>query len=343
MKLPRGAYVLLVLALLAGAGALFLERIPRGASDPHWHPLEASPQHQPVVTAEVAGGQHLRLVVDTAIRHSQARATVAGQLGLRPKRSLMQLPRNPNTTCVTIDRLNIAPVVFRNLPLLLYRQDPGPSYVSHTPLSRRGINEPSFRLVKSGAEWPVDGAPDGSLGTDALERTAWVLDPELSRCALLPQVSRRELAALQFGDPIPITRASGGLFWLLVNFGGIEQAAVLDTGSSITFITGEMAEALRLKPDGLIEPYSSGFSAERLRRTRIPTIRIGPHTISGPEVAYLEGEGAASPITLGMNVLSQFRMLIDFPNRNLYLAPLTPPGQEKLRLASGESRRLSHH
>lgn len=109
---------------------------------------------------------------------------------------------------------------------------------------------------------------------------------------------------------------------------GLERPAffLVDTGASLTAISGNLASALSLEPSA--EPgFVHGLGGlSRLRSTRVPEMQIGDMTLKdvfvAVDIAGMPRSAGLMPVDgiLGSNVLSSFTVALDFPGATLTLA-----------------------
>ena len=105
-----------------------------------------------------------------------------------------------------------------------------------------------------------------------------------------------------------------------------EEKMLVDTGADYTSISYALAQRLKLKPDKdkITTQVLSG--PLRVRRATVPLLTIGGITAKNVEVVYpSDPSGPNEPkdrsaTTLGMRFLSQYRFLIDYGSKRLFLA-----------------------
>jgi predicted aspartyl protease len=99
------------------------------------------------------------------------------------------------------------------------------------------------------------------------------------------------------------------------------EAMVLDTGSNITQISDTTAQILHLATTGQQQQHNS-YGTDIVSQANIGTLRLGDLTLSGTTVSVSPISISEPPI-LGMDILSGYRVLIDFPAKKMYLQPNT--------------------
>jgi len=124
---------------------------------------------------------------------------------------------------------------------------------------------------------------------------------------------------------------------------GISQSEdlVLDTGSNVTTISDTAAVHLGLKVSEEHATTNVYSDAVPMGESSVDTLQIGGITLSGHAVSVAHVSKLEPPV-LGMDILSGYRVLIDFPAKKMYLqsntaaavsaitigpAPATPPAK----------------
>lgn len=130
--------------------------------------------------------------------------------------------------------------------------------------------------------------------------------------------------------------ASSGHPRVEVSIGGITYGFLLDTGTKLTLLREDLLQRWsREHPDwprssGAVGPANVDGAADDALLLRIPAFQIGPFmvvhvaTASRPDQTYSATSyetPAAIVGALGGNVLSQFRVEIDYPEQLLFLKP----------------------
>jgi hypothetical protein len=130
--------------------------------------------------------------------------------------------------------------------------------------------------------------------------------------------------------------ASSGHPRVEVSIGGITYGFLLDTGTKLTLVREDLLQRWSSeRPDwrrsnGAVGPANVDGAADNALLLRIPALQIGPFmvahvvTASRPDQTYSATSyetPAAIVGALGGNVLSQFRVEIDYPEQLLFLKP----------------------
>ena len=166
---------------------------------------------------------------------------------------------------------------------------------------------------------------DGVLGVNVLEHFAVLLDASQHVFGLcVPgNLTLQQVGQAGYTAPyvLPITQKDG--FWFVtvqLTNNGISQSEdlVLDTGSNVTRISDTAAAHLGLKiteEQRITNIYSNSVpvGASSVDALQIGGIVLSGHAIKVAPVSKLE------PPLLGMDILSSYRVLIDFPAKKMYL------------------------
>ena len=172
---------------------------------------------------------------------------------------------------------------------------------------------------------PDDTRFDGVVGANLLEHFAVLVDASQHQFGLcLPgNLYLKQVANYGLKQPyiVPMEKKDDGRWYVeaqVVNDGITAlEAMVLDTGSNITQISDTTAQALHLKINGQQQQVNS-YRTRMVGVSSVETLRFGDLNLSGPSVVVSPISTNEPPI-LGMNILSHFRVLIDFPGGKMYL------------------------
>lgn len=173
---------------------------------------------------------------------------------------------------------------------------------------------------------------DGIIGADFLRWMAVRLDrPQHQVTFWYPGgLTQSELVSDGFDHAlvVPVTDPNkNALYWVQGQFqNGLSSDAekmMVDTGSDGTIISQSVANAIRLIPDTTQRANLLSGSA-MLFRAKVPSARFGDLTLHDFPVYYYEKEDSANPISLGMDVLSGYRVLLDYAHGSIYLKSTVP-------------------
>ena len=93
----------------------------------------------------------------------------------------------------------------------------------------------------------------------------------------------------------------------------------LDTGSNTTQISDTAAQTLHLGIIGQQQQHNA-YGTAMVGRASVETLRLGDLILSGTSVSVSSVTKIQSNL-LGMDILSGYRVLIDFPGGKMYLQP----------------------
>ncbi len=198
------------------------------------------------------------------------------------------------------------------------------------PLERRNV-----RLVvfpKKRLSMAADEQTDGIFGADQFSRLAvfWNF-PQRWVSFLSPRrFTPEELASLGIAaaTAVPLTDDGRLLFTApvrLMNGGkSVELPLLVDTGSAVTIIPTSAARQLELRATVQGGTAHSASGTTPVDQAWLPTILIGAARLTGEvQVAYAEHHPLVDfSSNLGLNVLTQFYILIDYPGKTMYLQPV---------------------
>lgn len=189
---------------------------------------------------------------------------------------------------------------------------------------------------------------DGFIGSNVLAHFTTLFDfPRHSVTLWFPGgLSDAEVGATGFKGvvPLPVTATGAGYpFFVGVEFRNAGQQArenmIIDTGGGMTIISKNLAETLKLSAEGSfgIESLSGHLD---LNQSSVDTIRLGGFEARKQIICYPVANEASYPVILGVDFLSGYRGLLDFPAQKMYIAPPTtvaPPVQIKPVPPAGEA------
>ena len=166
---------------------------------------------------------------------------------------------------------------------------------------------------------------DGVLGVNVLEHYAVLLDASqhiLGFC-MPGNLDLSQVGQAGYTAPyvVPITQKDGSWFVTaqLTN-SDISQSEdlALDTGSNVTTISDTAATHLGLKVSEEHSTTNVYSNTVPMGESNVDTLRIGGIALSGHAVSVVHASKLEPPV-LGMDILSGYRVLIDFPGKKMYL------------------------
>ena len=131
-------------------------------------------------------------------------------------------------------------------------------------------------------------------------------------------------------------RRRGGVFEVDVTLNGKETIPMIfDTGAGLVTLSSEFATKIGLTPeaeDQTVELHDASGRVTTAKLMTIPTMRVGPFTVSNVECAVLPPTKRDVPLLLGQSFISQFTHKFD--NGRLLLSKVdTPDSQSKAATA----------
>jgi predicted aspartyl protease len=183
---------------------------------------------------------------------------------------------------------------------------------------------------------------DGVLGMEGLASSALLFDFAGGRMdVILPgALSPAQVRSYGFGGvggaALPLSRLTKypnfsikgdlDLFSVPVVLGSGSKATqadlLVDTGAQLTVIPREAAKALSLKSTGKHPLVGGSTGPSELNMARVPSLTLGSIRLTDVPVLYPDKKDY--PVILGMDILKNYRVLLDFPGRMMYLQPSHP-------------------
>lgn len=201
---------------------------------------------------------------------------------------------------------------------------------SKSPIS---IESYSFVVFPEKRIYDISGkGVDGFIGTDLLRFMAVRLDcPRHQATFWYPgNLSAKEVVSSGFDQAlvVPVTDPDSSILYSVQGQfqNGSNVAAEkmqVDTGSDFSLISASTAETLKLVPD-VKQKANLIRSKVVLLRAKVPSIQFGDLTLYGYPVYYYDKEDSTYPLSLGMDILSRYRVLLDYAHGTLSLKPTTP-------------------
>ena len=177
------------------------------------------------------------------------------------------------------------------------------------------------------------GEVDGILGVNMLGTLAVLFDFSKHEITLRypGNLTDAEVRQLGFTEPaVPLAQEEkGAVFTALAQAANgtshRQDAFVIDTGAAHSRLSYPLAQQLKLTPlQSHASPVPTLSGPINYNVAVLETLRLGRFTIGNHLIAYPDqtGPGQYSPSSLGMDKLSRFRVLLDFPAKKMYLQPV---------------------
>lgn len=262
----------------------------------------------PLVQVNLDGGVTATFALDTGTNPSLISDALAKKLGLTPK------PFEP-----------------KGRPFMLNGKHTQSVIVTHFNIDDLRINTQTLLVVDAkilafGFQHPVDGV----MGLDMMAQFTMLFDfPHHHVVVWYPGgFSRAEIADSAFKDsaPIPLKLVpETALFSVPVElWNGTVVSTIdltVDTGAGLTSISPQAARRLHLVP---VQQYnsSSANGAVRMGKAFVSKLRLGASLSKDQRIAYPSNDNTKFSAGLGMDIFSSHMILMDFPERTLYV--ITP-------------------
>jgi predicted aspartyl protease len=186
------------------------------------------------------------------------------------------------------------------------------------------------------------------LGRDVFDQAVVQLDFQARKLTLTP----RDAFEPPPGAPLPLKR-SGDLKSVAIRVAGVEMPAILDLGNAGgLLIDQEFAAHYRLL-DGRRASTTLGVGADGAHeetQTTLDRLELGGVSLNGVPTTATANLSSKAPANVGLQVLSRFRLTIDFAGDRLWLSPYadakTRPFRKNragLSLASENGRLVVDH
>lgn len=280
---------------------------PRHGSTVSYTPLFIGGQDTrlPLISVRLNDKIDTALLVDTGASVSLLSQSTARRLGLP---ILPTEHDGKSLPPLTISRLNIGSLALSGVPFIV---------------------APDVQVAAL-----LGTAGSGILGTDLLSRFAVFFDFPQRRLTLLDPGAflPSDLQALDLADASVVslrdTFKNGYPHWSVAVrlHNGRErsdESLVLDTGTVSTNISRRTARRLKLRPTQEGIKKLNFQSSDVVNTATVTSLELGDFLFDNVPVDYPVSETSAYTSLLGMDVLSSFRILIDFAGHKMYLAPAT--------------------
>ena len=204
--------------------------------------------------------------------------------------------------------------------------------VSEISIGQLAFNDRLMLVAEEKSFMLHPGIPyDGVIGMSLLRSAALLLDTQRHTLTFCypGTVGASTLAQLGFTAPcvLPLTEDEGAQ-WVQARFSDHgnsgEERLMLDTGATQTHVSKQLAKQLDLTT--ISQQKQRGlFGDSVVDVVKIGEVRLGDLTVRNFPVAAITQpmltKTLAAPSLLGLDILSGYRVLMDFPGGKLYLQP----------------------
>ena len=264
--------------------------LPAAATERQVIPFDMAPSGHMVVPFRINGATRAVGVIDTAATYAMIDGATASAAGVSP-------PAELSVNVLGLDGLQLFPVV----------------YVSSLSAGNTHIGAFPAALSRRIA---VDGVHN-VLPLAALEGD--VVDFDFDEGRVLIYNGRPDRSTRLLSSRLKM-HFRQGLWFAEVKLNGVKGLALVDTGSSISYVNSQFAEAAGAKPNDektkTIRGITGGNVAIRVATARKFT--LGDHRVTGPDLIVADpalfahlGMDEEPAMVLGLDYLSIFRVQLD--------------------------------
>ena len=266
---------------------------------------------QPLIEVTINEKQNATFLIDTGSTGSIISTELAKQmkLSLRPAVGSENVPETWNgkqALMTNISVLRAGSILFNNVPLFV-------------------LDAKQFVLSPRNSTRSYQGI----IGINVLQQVAILLDSQKHKLVFcIPgDLYQKQVALLEITQPSVLTLTHiNGLQWSIpaqfTNNGlKANEDLVVDTGADHTYVSQQLAKQVNLKVhniQGAKTIYGIGVVAE----TTTDELSLGDLTLRDFPLTIQPVSGQEPPV-LGMDILSGYRVLMDFPAKKMYLQPNT--------------------
>jgi predicted aspartyl protease len=264
----------------------------------------------PVVTAVLNKSGRVKLMIDTGTNQSYLTDILVKRLGLKPSPLLdgkgnLIVSNGKEVRYLSGQQLELGSLHYRDSDLLVMDK----------------------RLDKGSISTLVNREVDGCIGSNYLAPYPLLLDFEADKVTFWSSgpLSPEELerAGMQGAVALTVERTPGDmpLLYLTAKLNGeADEKMILDTGSATSYISSSIAQKLKLTAIHTVKDHPTFGGKALIRLAKLDTLQLGSLRMIDQMVGFGEGEsdGLISPI-IGLDILRNFRVLIDIPGKKLYL------------------------
>jgi hypothetical protein len=166
----------------------------------------------------------------------------------------------------------------------------------------------------------------GFIGADTLSLMAVLLDFQQHEITLwnAGNLSPEALQSVHMDRAFVLSKTASDKFTFSVSVRLNDQVntdLVIDTGADDTYVPADVIKQLKLKPQHRGHDSPTVFGTLKTNITRIKSLELGPFDLKDQDVEYADHAPAGYPPHIGMDILRQYRVLIDYPAKKMYLMP----------------------
>jgi hypothetical protein len=264
------------------------------------------------VTVWLNGSHQARFLFDTGAQQSYLTVEMASTLGLSLRPAIsddgkpFKLSFQPNVPAkmVRVSRVSIGALPIDNIPFIVVKAKQLPT----ASLS----NYYSEQL-------------DGVLGLNLLQFFGILVDPARKEITIdYPgRFDSKQLDtlgfAVRYSAPMKVDDSTASV---TATLNQVEKSElIIDSASEFTAIEPDTAKRLRLKPIGVVKDQRSAYGDFQVRSANLNALTIGTLSLDNQLIDYPTKANRAVPARLGLDILSRYKVLLDFPAATIYFSP----------------------
>jgi len=310
--------VVALLCLSTGNQSAFAED-KASQTHQHLHQIDYKPLHfgmlpgsgQPLIQVKINDTQTATFLVDTGSSGSLISRELAEQMNLPLMPAVDSENGSPilwkgkQAMMTNISTLKAGTLLFNNAPLFVLE-------------AKQFVLSPSI-----GEANPYQGI----LGINLLEHVAILLDGRTHKLGFcIPgNLSQEQVGQIGIAQPciLPLTHVNELQWYVTARFvnNGVEgdENLALDTGSDSTYVSEQLAKKIKLKMRDQ-QGNKIIYGADVVADAKTDKLSLGDLTLRDFLIAIRPASEKLPP-SLGMDVLSGYRVLIDFPGGKMYIQP----------------------
>lgn len=302
--------------LIALAGTILFLSMPNCSADTTQAPVAlgsfayfSQPDGNPIVNV-IADGQDAGVfAIDTGSSYDFISSSFVTKLGLKSQTILLRSDATPNAPPQSFQAVIV------------------PSLAAG---SMTWTNRPMIVVDDQQLDFPPDRPMDGIIGRGSLSDYAVLIDPASKSVAIYNNENMTDNSLTRLGfdanAPVPLTLslADGGYHvQASVQNNGHTASVdlVVDICDGSTQIPRLAVDALHLKLGHHIDQQTTLWGDVGEKQSTIQRLILGNITVKNLPVVCLDKDITGYPPSLGRDVLFRGRVLFDFPDSKMYLAP----------------------
>lgn len=279
-------------------------------------PYTPSKYGQIIVQVRLSGGLTGTFLLDTGSGSTCVTDTLAAKIGLSPVPAVgtdgkpVLLYAGKQAQMVTVPLLQMSNFRLLNSPCLV--------------LSQKSLSPLVGQLL--------DGIPGAGVLTiypmyfDFLRHQITLFSPSPLTSDELRSVGMEDATGVPVADLTSNNRFAFACSTVMTNGNDqVQESLLVDTGGAGTLISEGTARQLKLQPISDSHYSPTLFGNIVVRQAYLPTLFLGSLSVNNLRLRYTPDISEAFRTHIGLDVLSQFRVLLDYKQKKMYLKPITAP------------------